>query len=94
MPPEAEDDGFGTPYADMPVASSAVYRKRSQIRSRLVAPVEPPSLLMLEGEEKMWAPESGSLNTTRVLLLAATLICVVRTTYPIPPCFLSRVRLP
>lgn len=79
MPREDRDEGFGTAYTDMPYASSAVYRQRSQIRSRLPTSIEPPSLLMMEGrcEEKMWAPESSSLSVGRALLLAATLICLV-----------------
>ena len=77
QPEEPEEEEFGTAYVDMPVASSAGYRKRSQIRSRLPMAAEPPSLLMLEGEEKMWAPEGGKLNAGRALLLAVTLLCLV-----------------
>ena len=72
--PPGDEGGFGTEYVDMPYASSAGYRKHSQIRSRLPTYEEPPRLLFMEGEERMWAPEDGK---TRAGYLALTLLAIL-----------------
>lgn len=78
MWPPGDEDGFGTEYVDMPYASSAGYRKHSQIRSRLPTYEEPPRLLLLEGEERMWAPEDGRAKAAYFLLALLAVLSLVR----------------
>ena len=74
--PPGEETGFGTEYIDMPYASSAGYRKHSQIRSRPTYE-EPPRLLLLEGEERMWAAEDGKAKAGFVCLALLAILGLV-----------------
>ena len=62
----------------MPYASSAGYRKHSQIRSRLPTYEEPPRLLFMEGEERMWAPEDGKAKAGYLALTLLAILGLVR----------------
>ena len=70
------DEGFGTHYNDLPAAVYPAYRARSQVRSRFTEPQMPPKLLMLEGEEDMWAPGKGR-RTAEAFLAAMAVVCLV-----------------
>ena len=80
--PPGDEDGFGTEYVDQPYASSAIYRKHSHIRSRLPTYEEPPRLLLLEGEERMWAPEDGKAKAGFLILAVLAIVGLVRIFLP------------